>query len=372
MITRLGLEKSSAKLLPKNTVCLSTRAPIGYVVIAETELSTNQGFKSFCPSPAFIPEYLYWYLKGNKELLEERASGTTFLELSGNKAAKIEFPLPPLEEQKRIVEQIESLFAKLNEAKEKVQEVLNNYAVRKASILQKAFKGELTIQWRQENNIDMDTWEDKQLDAVCKSIFDGDHMPPPKSESGVHFLVISNVNQGYLSFENTRYVSQEYYNNLTETRKPEVGDILYTLVGSYGIPIVVDSDIPFCFQRHMGLLKLNKINTIFLWYQMQSNEFYNNVTNIANGTAQLTVPIKGLRKIKVSCPSEGEQKEIVRILDNLLKKNNETKQIAKSVLHKISLLQKSILAKAFRGELGTNNQKEKSSMELLKKIIAKA
>lgn len=60
-ITELGLEKSSARLMPKNTVLLSSRAPIGYVAIAENDISTNQGFKSFLPSKAYIPHYLYWY-----------------------------------------------------------------------------------------------------------------------------------------------------------------------------------------------------------------------------------------------------------------------------------------------------------------------
>ena len=114
-ITELGLEKSSARMLPKDTVCLSSRAPIGYVAIAANPLSTNQGFKSFLPSPLYRPQYLYWYLKANKELLESRASGTTFLELSGSKAASIEFPLAPLAEQQRIVDRVNELLAVCDE-----------------------------------------------------------------------------------------------------------------------------------------------------------------------------------------------------------------------------------------------------------------
>ena len=125
-------------------MCLSSRAPIGYVVIAENELCTNQGFKSFLPASCYIPKYLYWYLKGNKDLLESYASGTTFPELSGRKAALIEFPLAPLSEQYRIVARIESLFAKLDEAKEKAQAVVDGFELRKSSILYKAFTGELT------------------------------------------------------------------------------------------------------------------------------------------------------------------------------------------------------------------------------------
>ena len=162
-ITELGLKKSSAKLMPKETVLLSSRAPIGYVAIANNELCTNQGFKSFLPSNAFISSFLYWYLKYSKELLESYASGTTFLELSGSKAGLVEFPLPPLAEQQRIVDRIESLFSKLYEAKEKAQTALDSFKNRKDAILHKAFTGELTKKWREENGVSIDGWENGVL-----------------------------------------------------------------------------------------------------------------------------------------------------------------------------------------------------------------
>lgn len=368
-ITELGLEKSSAKLLPPNTVCLSSRAPIGYVAIAQNELCTNQGFKNFLPSICYIPKYLYWYLKGNKEFIQSYASGTTFLELSGSKAATIVFPLSPLAEQHRIVDRIESLFAKLDEAKEKAQAVVDGFETRKAAILHEAFTGELTAKWRQENNVVLDSWQKRTLESVCSSIFDGDHLPPPKSSEGVPFLVISNINTGHLSYENTRFVPENYYNSLSDTKKPEVGDLLYTLVGSYGIPVVVDSERPFCFQRHMALLKLKEIDTYFMWYLLQSQEMYSKATAIATGTAQLTIPIKGLRKMEFMCPNDAEQKEIVRILNFVLAKEQKARESAEAVLDQIETIKKSILARAFRGKLGTNDPAEESAVELLKNTL---
>ena len=279
-------------------------------------------------------------------------------------------PLPPLPEQQRIVERIESLFSKLYEAKEKAQEVIDSFETRKAAILHKAFSGELTAKWREENGVGIESWERKTLGEVCNSIFDGDHMPPPKSESGIPFLVISNVNDGYLSFENTRFVPQEYYDAITDTRKPEKGDVLYTLVGSFGIPVVVDTNAPFCFQRHMALLKPKSINTYFLWYLLQSQEMYQKASSIAKGVAQLTVPIKGLRLMDFNCPSEEEQIEIVRILDSLLEKEDTSKDNAESIIDQIETMKKAILARAFRGELGTNDPKEESAVELLKQILS--
>ena len=316
-----------------------------------------------------LPKYRNYYIMAMEEEILRGAYGGAQPNISSNKICDMNMPLPPLAEQQRIVEQIEGLFEKLDEAEEKVQQVLSKHNIFTQATLRKAFCGELTTEWRKCNNIEVDTWEEKTLASVCKSIYDGDHMPPPKAEGGINFLVISNVNKGHLSLEGTRYVPQEYYDSLTETRKPELGDVLYTLVGSYGIPVVVDTEKKFCFQRHMGLLKPDLIDTYFLWYQLQSQEFFNKATAIANGTAQLTVPIKGLRQLTVKCPSFEEQKEIVMILNNFFEKQNRVKEIAEKTLEGLTAMRKAILTKAFRGELGTNSPDEESAVELLKRIL---
>lgn len=353
-ITQLGLEKSSAKLMPENTVLLSSRAPIGYVAIAANNVCTNQGFKSFLPSIHFLPKYLYWFLKGNQPMLQQYASGTTFLELSSKRASEIRFPIAPLSEQQRLVARIESLFAKLDAAKEKVQAVLDAHETRKAALLHDAFAGKLTAKWREARGVTGDVYQSVPLADVCKSIFDGDHMPPPKSSRGIPFLVISNVNKGKLDFSETRFVPQDYYDKLTDTRKPESGDVLYTLVGTYGIPVLVDTDKAFCFQRHMALLKPKEdvILQRYLWYALQEKDFYREATRIAKGTAQLTVPIKGLRQLTIPMASLPEQQEIVAVLDRLLGREEEVRQSAESVLAVIDSMKQSILARAFRGELG--------------------
>ncbi len=296
-------------------------------------------------------------------------NGTTRLKLTRASMDTIPIPLPPLVEQHRIVDRIESLFAKLDEAKEKAQAVVDSFETRRAAILHQAFTGELTAKWREEHGVGMESWEVRTLDSVCSSIFDGDHMPPPKAESGIPFLVISNVNTGHLTFENTRFVPQEYYDTLSDTRKPQLGDVLYTLVGSFGIPVVVNSKRPFCFQRHMALLRPIDVSPQFLWYILQTPEMYDKASSIATGTAQLTVPIKGLRAMTIPRPNIAEQVEIVRILDGFFAREQSTKEAAEAVLDQIDLMKKSILARAFRGELGTNDPSEESAVELLRQVI---
>ena len=193
----------------------------------------------------------------------------------------------------------------------------------------------------------------KQLQDVCESIFDGDHMPPPKAAEGVPFLVIANVNTGKLNFADTRFVAQAYYDGLSDTRKPQYGDVLYTLVGSYGIPVLVDTDKPFCFQRHMGLLrpKAEQIDSRYLWYVLQTQEVFRQATSIAKGTAQLTVPIKGFRQLRIPVPPLPEQRAIVQRLDQLLAREARAAACVTTAQAELRRLRAAIFSRAYRGEL---------------------
>lgn len=150
-ITEKGLSTSSARMVPKGTVLYTSRAPIGYVAIASNPICTNQGFKSFVLNAGVFPDYVYWYLKGTKDLAESFASGTTFLELSGASAKKLPIPIAPENEQKRIVAEIEKQFSRLDEAVENLKRVKANLKRYKASILKAAVEGKLTEEWRKSN-----------------------------------------------------------------------------------------------------------------------------------------------------------------------------------------------------------------------------
>jgi len=142
-ITRLGLENSGAVLMPAGTVLFSSRAPIGYVAIARVSVATNQGFKNFVPESGIDSEFLYHYLTTAKPLAEQMASGTTFLELSGKRAAQIPVPLPPHPEQRRIVAELETQLSRLDaavEALRRAQEKLRQY---RDSVLKAACEGKL-------------------------------------------------------------------------------------------------------------------------------------------------------------------------------------------------------------------------------------
>ena len=376
-VNRDFMKGNIAKLVRENDIIMSSAN--SRELVGKSSLVTHipfpmtfGGFVLNIRAKEMSSKYLFYFLRHEflaGKFIGESSQTTNIANINTTTLGNYEIPLPPLAEQRRIVDRIESLFAKLDEAKEKAQAVVDSFETRKAAILHKAFTGELTAKWRKEHGVGMESWEVRTLDSVCSSIFDGDHMPPPKAESGIPFLVISNVNTGHLTFENTRFVPQEYYDTLSDTRKPQLGDVLYTLVGSFGIPVVVNSKRPFCFQRHMALLRPIDVSPQFLWYILQTPEMYDKVSSIATGTAQLTVPIKGLRAMTIPRPNIAEQVEIVRILDGFFAREQSAKEAAEAVIDQIDLMKKSILARAFRGELGTNDPSEESAVELLKEII---
>lgn len=162
-------------------------------------------------------------------------------------------------------------------------------------------------------------WETTTLLSVCSSVTDGDHPPPPKADSGVPFLVIGNVRSQRIDFTGCRYVPRDYYEALDSIRRPRYGDLLYTLVGSYGIPVPVLDSQQFCVQRHIGILRPMKlIDAAFLARVLESDWVFNQAMKCATGIAQKTVPLAGLRKIVISLPPLAEQHRIVAKVDELM------------------------------------------------------
>ena len=174
-------------------------------------------------------------------------------------------------------------------------------------------------------------WETIKLSDCCVSIADGDHQPPPKSEQGVPFVTIANINSyNEFDFSDTMFVPQEYYDRLDGKRKAQIGDVLYSVVGSFGIPVLIKDTTPFVFQRHIAILRPDTSLVLpeFLYYTMLSRDFYSKADAVALGAAQRTISLTSLRNIIIDIPSIDYQKKIVSILssyDHLI--SNNQKQI---------------------------------------------
>ena len=172
------------------------------------------------------------------------------------------------------------------------------------------------------------SWEIKKLSECCASIADGDHQAPPKADSGIPFVTISNINStNQFDFTNTMFVPQAYYDGLDSKRKAQKGDVLYSVVGSFGIPVYMRETVPFVFQRHIAILRPNDaILPQFLYYTMLSRDFYMMADAAALGAAQRTVSLTALRNMKIAVPPMDVQKKIVDILsayDDLIANNQK-------------------------------------------------
>ena len=173
-------------------------------------------------------------------------------------------------------------------------------------------------------------WETVKLSDCCISITDGDHLPPPKAKTGIPFVTISDIVGNRFDFSNTMFVPKSYYDSLADKRKAQKGDVLYSVVGSFGIPVLIKDNTPFAFQRHIAILRPDNeiILSEFLYYTMMSKSFYAKADAAAIGAAQRTISLAALRNIEISIPDIDTQKKIVEIIspyDNLIE--NSQKQI---------------------------------------------
>ncbi|WP_276868317.1 restriction endonuclease subunit S [Enorma massiliensis] len=168
-----------------------------------------------------------------------------------------------------------------------------------------------------------------KLGDVCASIYDGDHNAPPKSESGIPFITISNIdaNDGFIDFSNTSFVPEEYYKSLKGERKPKRGDVLYSVVGSFGIPSLLKDDKRFVFQRHIAILRPSeKLDSTYLYYLLKDSSFYHWADAVAIGSAQRTVTLGQLRSKGVNLPDLETQRRIAGVLsayDELIENNRK-------------------------------------------------
>lgn len=287
--------------------------------------------------------------------------------------SSLEIPLPPLSEQQRIVERIEELFAKLDEAKERLQEAAESFAVRKAAILHKAFTGELTKQWRRENGVRDESWEEKKFDDCIEKMQNGLSKRKGDEGNNIGVLRLANLGEDDLVLDDLRYIlltEKEEKNYLLS--KDDV--IMIRVNGSkdnVARQIVINTDEKLAFCDHIIRIKYNpNIVARYVMYFSKTNAYRKYVEdNMVSSAGQNTISRKGLASLVIPLPSIEEQHEIVRLIDDLLERERSAQQAAEQALASIDLIKKSILARAFRGELGTNKASEASALELLKQVL---
>ena len=267
--------------------------------------------------------------------------------------------LPPLAEQQRIVDRIESLFAKLDEAKQKAQDALDSFETRKAAILHNAFTGELTAQWRKEHGVGMESWKKSRFDEVAtiKS-----NLVNPLDFPDLPHIAPDNIEKKAGVLLEYHTVSEDGVTSGKHRFYP--GQILYSKIRPYLSKVVVVDFDGLCSADMYPIEAEGNVKC--LWYYMLSEEFLEQASSAGSRSVLPKINQKELSALTVVLPTlKDEQEEIVRILDDVIAKEQQAKEAAEGVLEQIDLIKKAILARAFRGELGTNDPSEESAIKLL-------
>ena len=308
-----------------------------------------------------LNEYRNYYIALKNEDILNLAYGGAQPNISPKVIEFISIPLSPINEQQRIVNRIESLFTKLDRAKELIENTLAQFEQNKMAILHKAFTGELTVKWRKKNNINEKNFFNKvKLKNVIKLISGRDvsvSLCNDKSIGIPYILGASNIK------DNKFFIERWIENPVVVSEK---NDILLSVKGTIGKLYLQKEEKINISRQIMALRALNDLNTHYLYYfllrECERLKFEGN--GLIPGISR-----KDILDLNILLPTLEEQQEIVNILDKLLAKYNKIKNLEQQ-LEKIELLKKAILAKAFRGELGTNNPDEESAENLLKEILA--
>lgn len=315
-------------------------------------------------------EYIFYFCLQKQFVSDciKSAKGSAQLNMSTEWLKEYPIPLPPLAEQQRIVDRIKSLFAKLDEAKEKAQAVVDSFETRKAAILHKAFTGELTAKWREEHGVRMESWEKFKFNELgTLERGRSKHRPrnDPKLFGGKYpFIQTGDVaRSGMYITEHTQTLSEL---GAEQSKLFPKGTLCITIAANIGDVSILTYDC--CFPDSVvGFTPNERTLSEYIYYLMSTLQ--REIESNAPATAQKNINLRILNDLLLDIPSVAEQTQIVNQVEYLFFQEQHAKEAAEAVLDQIDLMKKSILARAFRGELGTNDPSEESAVKLLRQVI---
>ena len=417
---------NKVRMLPKNTTLICCIGSIGKVAYSEVESCSNQQINSLVAKENCVYPLYNYYLVNSiffQSQMLENSSATTISILNKSSTEKLLFPLPPLNEQKRIVEKLDFLFEKTKRAKEIIEEIKVDIENRKISILDRAFKGTLTSKWRNENKTSdvkellktineekIKKWEEDCLQAekdgnkkpkkpIIKEVKDMivpiDEQPYKLPDSWVwvrlgdiiRYTDNLDINKYYSDEQIINYVDIDSINNefnyIEKFKKEKVKDlssrarrilkkdfILYSSVRPYLNNFAIMKDeIEDCIgSTGFFVFRPIYINTLYIFRIFLVPYIKELYLASIKGFNSPSINVEIFNNTPIPLPPLEEQQEIVRVLDEVLENENKVKELLE-LEERIDILEKSILHKAFKGELGTQNSSDESAMELLKNIL---
>ena len=320
-------------------ILMSVRAPVGPVNFATQQICIGRGLAAIRAGKTVDREYLYNFLVHHENEIEGN-TGAVFDSINKKQIESIGFPLPPLPEQQRIVSILDKALAAINKAKANAEQNLKNAAALFESYLQGVFekKG--------------DGWEEKKLGEVY-DVRDGTHDSPKYHNQGYPLVTSKNLKNHKLTFDDIKFISETDYLNINKRSKVDVGDVLFAMIGTIGNPVVIEDEPNYAI-KNVALFKVgNNQNSYFLKYFLDSKQTIEKMMRDAKGTTQKFVGLGYLRSFPILVPPLKEQQTIVRQLDALRAETQKLEAVYQQKIDDLEELKKSILQKAFAGELET-------------------
>ena len=331
----------TTKIAREGDILMSVRAPVGPVNFATGEACIGRGLAAIRSGAELNRDFLFYQLLHLQPEIAGR-EGAVFSSINKAEIEALPLAFASFTEQQRIVGILDEAFDGIATAKANAEQNQQNARALFESHLQSVFAeaceaGGLVT-----------------LADLATDITDGDHMPPPKAASGVPFITIGNVDKDTrtIDFADTYKVSREYFDRLKPNKKPQKGDVLYTVTGSFGIPVLLKEHREFCFQRHIGLVRpKSDVDSEWLYYLLLSPQIFKQANGGATGTAQKTVSLKLLRSYQVPRIPLELQRVIVAKLSAVNEETQRLESLYQRKLVALAELKKSLLHQAFSGAL---------------------
>ena len=329
-ITEKAIEETGIKQVPPETVIMSFKLSLGKTAITVRPTFTNEAIMAFIPKrpDEILTDYIYYFFSGRdwSNGSNRAVMGTTL-----NKAtlSDIDIVIPDIEEQKKVATNLNKIDDLIN---------LRHQQLEKLDTLVKSQFIEMFG--------DISKEQYQTIKDVCTIVTDGTHQPPKFVSEGIPFLLVSNIANNEVTYETSKFITEEAYNELIKRTPIEVGDILLSTVGSYGHPAIVKCDKKFCFQRHIAYLKPNTeiIDSVFLYATILSREVQSKIDNLVLGVAQKTLNLSAIRSIEIPVPPMEEQKRFCEVFEQV----DKSKFAIQQGLDKLETLKKSLMQEYFR------------------------
>lgn len=315
-ITDLAVNSTNLSLLPKGTVLLSSRAPIGKVAITDVPMYCNQGFKNVVCGNKLNNNYVYWLLYGKTEYLNSLGVGATFKEISKKIVENISIPVPPLPTQQSIVSELDSLFQIIADCKE----TLKDYDALEQSIFYDMFGDPV----KNEKG-----WEVKKLGDVC-DVRDGTHDSPKYVEKSDYILITSkNIVNGKIDYSNVNYITKEDYDAINQRSNVDNGDIIMAMIGTIGNPIIVKKEeFNFCI-KNVALMKFKNstdVNNIYIRALLDNKSYTTYIKGLNKGGTQKFIALGTIRSLITPVPPLPLQQQFASKIEAIEQMKAETKK----------------------------------------------